>query len=152
MVMKDSLIVLSGGLDSTTMLYEYQYRIGMAVSFHYGSNHNDRELEFAKLHCDRLGIPHMIVRLPFIKQFFKSSLLEGADAIPEGNYDEQNMRSTVVPFRNGIMLAAFNKDARVYAKDWPTRVSNYHVTGDYAGMTGTGVYRHHFIPWQPLPL
>ena len=80
--MKDSLIVLSGGLDSTTMLYEYQYRIGMAVSFHYGSNHNDRELEFAKLHCERLGIPHMVVRLPFIKQFFKSSLLEGADAIP----------------------------------------------------------------------
>ena len=67
--MKDSLIVLSGGLDSTTMLYEYQYRIGMAVSFHYGSNHNDRELEFAKLHCERLGIPHMVVRLPFIKQF-----------------------------------------------------------------------------------
>ena len=103
--MKDSLIVLSGGLDSTTMLYEYQYRISMAVSFHYGSNHNDRELEFAKLHCERLGIPHMVVRLPFIKQFFKSSLLEGADAIPEGNYDDENMKSTVVPFRNGIMLS-----------------------------------------------
>ena len=103
--MKDTLIVLSGGLDSTTMLYEYQYRIGMAVSFHYGSNHNDRELEFAKLHCERLGIPHLVIRLPFIKQFFKSSLLEGADAIPEGNYDEENMKSTVVPFRNGIMLA-----------------------------------------------
>ena len=103
--MKDTLIVLSGGLDSTTMLYEYQYRIGMAVSFHYGSNHNDRELEFAKLHCERLGIPHLVIRLPFIKQFFKSSLLEGADAIPEGNYDEENMKSTVVPFRNGIMLS-----------------------------------------------
>ena len=103
--MKDSLIVLSGGLDSTTMLYEYQYRIGMALSFHYGSNHNDRELEFAKLHCERLGIPHMVIRLPFIKQFFKSSLLSGADAIPEGNYDEENMKSTVVPFRNGIMLS-----------------------------------------------
>ena len=103
--MKDSLIVLSGGLDSTTMLYEYQYRIGMAVSFHYGSNHNDRELDFAKLHCERLGIPHMVIRLPFIKQFFKSSLLAGADAIPEGNYDENNMKSTVVPFRNGIMLS-----------------------------------------------
>ena len=103
--MKDSLIVLSGGLDSTTMLYEYQYRIGMALSFHYGSNHNDRELEFAKLHCERLGIPHMVIRLPFIKQFFKSSLLEGADAIPEGNYDDENMKSTVVPFRNGIMLS-----------------------------------------------
>ena len=103
--MKDTLIVLSGGLDSTTMLYEYQYRIGMAISFHYGSNHNDRELEFAKLHCERLGIPHMVIRLPFIKQFFHSSLLEGADAIPEGNYDEENMKSTVVPFRNGIMLS-----------------------------------------------
>jgi 7-cyano-7-deazaguanine synthase len=103
--MKDSLIVLSGGLDSTTMLYEYQFRIGMALSFHYGSNHNDRELEFAKLHCKRLGIPHMVIRLPFIKQFFHSSLLSGADAIPEGNYDEENMKSTVVPFRNGIMLS-----------------------------------------------
>lgn len=103
--MKDSLIVLSGGLDSTTMLYEYQDRIAMAVSFHYGSNHNDRELAFAKLHCQRLDIPHMIIRLPFIKQFFHSSLLEGAEAIPEGNYDEQNMKSTVVPFRNGIMLS-----------------------------------------------
>lgn len=103
--MKDSLIVLSGGLDSTTMLYEYQYRIGMAVSFHYGSNHNNRELDFAKLHCERLGIPHLVIRLPFIKQFFRSSLLEGADAIPEGNYNDENMKSTVVPFRNGIMLS-----------------------------------------------
>jgi len=103
--MKDSLIVYSGGLDSTTLLYEYQDRIALAVSFHYGSNHNDREIHFAKLHCERLGIPHMVVRLPFIKDFFRSSLLEGADAIPEGNYDDDNMRSTVVPFRNGIMLS-----------------------------------------------
>ena len=103
--MKDSLIVLSGGLDSTTMLYEYAPRIGYALSFHYGSNHNDRELEFARLHCERLGIPHRIIHLPFIKELFHSSLLEGANAIPEGNYDEENMKSTVVPFRNGIMLA-----------------------------------------------
>lgn len=103
--MKDSLIVLSGGLDSTTMLYEYQDRIALAVSFHYGSNHNDKEIAFAQLHCKRLNIPHMTIRLPFIKEFFKSSLLEGADAIPEGNYDEENMKSTVVPFRNGIMLS-----------------------------------------------
>lgn len=87
------------------MLYEYSERIALAVTFHYGSNHNDRELVFAQLHCERLGIPHMVVRLPFIKQFFHSSLLEGADAIPEGNYDEENMKSTVVPFRNGIMLS-----------------------------------------------
>ena len=102
---KDAIIVLSGGLDSTTMLYEFRDRIALAVSFHYGSNHNDKELAFARLHCERLGIPHMIISLDFIGKYFHSSLLEGADAIPEGNYDDENMRSTVVPFRNGIMLA-----------------------------------------------
>lgn len=102
---KDTILVLSGGLDSTTMLYEYQERIALAVSFHYGSNHNDKELAFAKLHCERLGIPHLIIPLTFIKEHFQSSLLAGADAIPEGNYDEENMKSTVVPFRNGIMLS-----------------------------------------------
>lgn len=103
--MKDTLIVLSGGLDSTTMLYEYKEQIALAVSFHYGSNHNDRELGFARLHCERLGIKHLVIPLSFIKQYFHSSLLEGDAAVPEGNYDEQNMRSTVVPFRNGIMLS-----------------------------------------------
>ena len=103
--MKDCLIVYSGGMDSTTMLYDYSERIALAVSFNYGSNHNDKELAFAKLHCERLGIPHLIIPLAFIKEHFQSSLLSGAEAIPEGNYDEENMRSTVVPFRNGIMLA-----------------------------------------------
>ena len=103
--MQDSIIILSGGLDSTTMLYEYKDDIALALSFDYGSNHNARELAFARLHCERLGIPHIIIPLDFIHQYFRSSLLEGADAIPEGNYDDDNMRSTVVPFRNGIMLA-----------------------------------------------
>lgn len=103
--MPDSIIVLSGGLDSTTMLYEYRDRIALALCFDYGSNHNARELAFARLHCERLGIPHIIIPLDFIHQYFRSSLLEGADAIPEGNYNDDNMRSTVVPFRNGIMLA-----------------------------------------------
>lgn len=103
--MKDSIIVVSGGMDSITMLYEYKDRIAQAVSFHYGSNHNDKELAFAKMHCGRLGIPHLIIPLSFIGQYFESSLLQGADAIPEGNYDDENMKSTVVPFRNGIMLA-----------------------------------------------
>ena len=103
--MKDSIIILSGGLDSTTMLYEYKDGIALALSFDYGSNHNARELHFARLHCQRLGILHIIIPLDFIHQYFRSSLLEGADAIPEGNYDDDNMRSTVVPFRNGIMLA-----------------------------------------------
>ena len=103
--MKDSVIVVSGGMDSITMLHEFKDRIALGISFNYGSNHNAREIPFAELHCKRLGIPHITIDLGFMPQYFKSSLLEGADAIPEGNYDEDNMKSTVVPFRNGIMLS-----------------------------------------------
>lgn len=92
-------------MDSITMLYEYKERIALGISFDYGSNHNARELPFAAMHCERLGIKHIVINLGFMHQYFKSSLLEGAEAIPEGNYDEENMKSTVVPFRNGIMLS-----------------------------------------------
>lgn len=103
--MKDSIIVVSGGMDSITLLYDYKDRIALAVSFDYGSNHNAKELPLAEMHCKRLGIPHITIPLMLMKDYFKSSLLEGAEAIPEGNYDEENMKSTVVPFRNGIMLS-----------------------------------------------
>ena len=92
-------------MDSITMLYEYKERIALGISFDYGSNHNAREIPFAAMHCERLGIKHIVINLGFIHQYFKSSLLEGAEAIPEGNYDDENMKSTVVPFRNGIMLS-----------------------------------------------
>lgn len=103
--MKDSVIIISGGMDSTTLLYDMQERIALGLSFDYGSNHNEREIAFAKLHCERLGVRHIVIRLGFMHDYFKSSLLSGADAIPEGHYADDNMRSTVVPFRNGIMLA-----------------------------------------------
>lgn len=102
---KDCLIVLSGGVDSVTLLHEYKDRIALAVSFDYGSNHNAREIPFARRHCENLGIPHLCITLEFMQQFFRSSLLQGAEAIPEGYYTDDNMRSTVVPFRNGIMLS-----------------------------------------------
>lgn len=103
--MKDSVLIVSGGMDSITMLYEYSDRIAIGLSFDYGSNHNAREIPFARLHCERLGIRHVVIGLDFMHRYFKSSLLEGADAIPEGHYASDNMKSTVVPFRNGIMLA-----------------------------------------------
>ena len=102
---KDALIVVSGGMDSVTLLYDMKDSIAMGVSFDYGSNHNAREIPLAEMHCRRLGIPHVTINLGFMHQHFKSSLLEGADAIPEGHYADANMKSTVVPFRNGIMLA-----------------------------------------------
>lgn len=105
MTQKDSILVLSGGMDSTTMLYEFVPRIALAVTFNYGSNHNAREIECARYNCRKLGIELVEVDLPFVGRLFNSSLLSGAEAIPEGNYDDENMKSTVVPFRNGIMLA-----------------------------------------------
>ena len=101
-------------MDSTTMLYDYKDNIALAVSFHYGSNHNDKEIPFARYHCEKLGIKHITIPLAFMKQYFRSSLLEGSEAIPEGNYDEENMKSTVVPFRNGIMLAIVAGLAETY--------------------------------------
>jgi 7-cyano-7-deazaguanine synthase len=102
---RDSVIIYSGGLDSTTLLYEEQQRIALAVTFDYGSNHAAREIACARHHCSLLGIEHLVIELGFMGRYFASSLLSGADAIPSGNYDEENMKSTVVPFRNGIMLS-----------------------------------------------
>lgn len=103
--MKDSIIIVSGGLDSITLLYDKAETIALAISFDYGQNHSKKELPYAEYHCQKLGIPHITIPLTFMHQYFKSSLLEGAEAIPEGHYEEENMKSTVVPFRNGIMLA-----------------------------------------------
>ena len=103
---KDALIVLSGGMDSVTMLYEYSDSIDLAVTFNYGSNHNLREIECARYQCRKLGIELVEIDLSFIGQYFHSSLLSGADAVPVGEYDFDNMKSTVVSFRNGIMLSA----------------------------------------------
>ena len=103
--MKNSIIIVSGGMDSITLLYDKKDEIAMGISFNYGSNHNAKEIPFAKLHCERLGIKHITIDLDFMHQYFKSSLLEGAENIPEGHYASDNMKSTVVPFRNGIMLS-----------------------------------------------
>ena len=103
--MKDSVIIVSGGMDSITLLYDKKNEIALGISFNYGSNHNAKEIPFAEMHCRRLGIKHITINLDFMGQYFKSSLLEGGGAIPEGNYADENMKSTVVPFRNGIMLS-----------------------------------------------
>ena len=105
MTEKDSVIIYSGGLDSTTLLYEERERVALAVTFDYGSNHAAREIACARHHCALLGIEHLVIELGFMSRYFNSSLLSGADAIPDGSYADANMRSTVVPFRNGIMLS-----------------------------------------------
>lgn len=101
------VVLLSGGMDSVVALYHARlsHEIVAAISFNYGSKHNDREIPFAKWHSDHLGIPHLVVPLAFIGEQFESDLLKKGAEIPKGHYEEQTMKKTVVPFRNGIMLS-----------------------------------------------
>ena len=102
---KDAVIIISVGMDSCTMLYEFKDEIALAITFDYGSTQNGRERVCAVTHCQRLGIKHLIIPLEFMHRYFKSALLGSPEDIPDGNYNDENMKSTVVPFRNGIMLA-----------------------------------------------
>ncbi len=94
-------------MDSVVALYHaaQELEVVAAISFHYGSKHNDREIPFAKWHADFLGIRHVTVPLAFIGEQFESDLLTKGGEIPQGHYEEESMKKTVVPFRNGIMLA-----------------------------------------------
>ena len=102
------IVLCSGGMDSVTALHwaSHVHDVVGAVSFDYGSKHNSRELPFAAEHASALGVPHTIIPLGFIGTYFASSLLKDAPPVPEGPNEDQTMRQTVVPFRNGIMLAA----------------------------------------------
>ena len=103
----DAVLILSGGMDSAVLL-AHELSRGTAVaalSFDYGSKHNARELPMAREMCARLGVQHRVVALPFINELFDSSLLQSGSDVPDGAYDASSMKSTVVPFRNGILMA-----------------------------------------------
>jgi 7-cyano-7-deazaguanine synthase len=108
MEIKQKVVVLaSGGMDSVTALYDAaeKYQVIAGASFDYGAKHNPREIPFAAYHCLQLQVQHIVISLDFINQLFKSDLLKSGGAIPEGHYEELSMKQTVVPFRNGIMMA-----------------------------------------------
>lgn len=102
------VVLCSGGMDSVTALHwaRAHHVVTAALSFDYGAKHNHRELPLAAEHARELGVPHRVIPLDFIGQLFASDLLRSGGEIPEGHYADDNMRRTVVPFRNGIMLAA----------------------------------------------
>ncbi len=101
------VVLVSGGMDSVAALHAAArgHEVVAGLSFDYGSKHNARELPFAARHCARLGVPHEVVGLDVMDRLFKSDLLRSGGEIPEGHYEADNMRRTVVPFRNGILLA-----------------------------------------------
>ncbi len=97
------LLIYSGGMDSTVLLHRESPAIQMALSFNYGSQHNNREIGYAMLNCHDLGIEHISIDIQHIGNLLSSNLLRGE--IPEGHYEDESMKKTVVPFRNGIMLS-----------------------------------------------
>lgn len=103
--MKDMILSLSGGLDSSSLLFEYKDDIIMAVSFTYGSNHNKMENAAAKLVAEKAGVPWHLVDLTNAFKGIKSGLLSGADAIPDAEYSPESIAQSVVSFRNGIFLS-----------------------------------------------
>lgn len=105
--MIESVIVYSGGMDSTVLLAQAAAsgRRAAAISFDYGSKHNARELAAAGEICRLYKVEHRVVELPFINELFDSTLLKSGGEVPDGMYDEPSMKVTVVPFRNGILLA-----------------------------------------------
>ena len=100
-------VLLSGGMDSVTLLHEAarRHELVACLTFDYGSKHNACEIPFARLHAARLGVPHHVVALDFMDRLFASDLLRSGGRIPDGHYAEDTMKRTVVPFRNGILLA-----------------------------------------------
>lgn len=109
-----TLISLSGGLDSAVLLAEIcrssreeQVRENIAVSFNYGSTHNKYELAAAEKLCEHYMIEHMVYNVEDLFKPLKSALLDGNTAnIPEGHYEEESMRQTVVPGRNMVFISA----------------------------------------------
>lgn len=101
-----AVVILSGGMDSTTLLYDvisqgYQVEV---LSFNYGQRHK-KELEFAKKTCEKLGVNQKIVDITAINDLVQGSALTSDIAVPEGHYAQENMKLTVVPNRNMIMLS-----------------------------------------------
>ena len=109
--MKNKIVILSGGMDSVTLLYKIVKEYGneniIALTFDYGSKHNCREIPMAEENCKLLKVRHKILDLKSIFSNFNSALLNHKDSedIPQGDYEEDNMKKTVVPFRNGILLS-----------------------------------------------
>ena len=101
------VVLCSGGMDSVTALHwaRAHHTVAAALSFDYGAKHNARELPCAADQCRSLRIPNRVVPLTFLAEAFKSDLLRTGGKIPDGHYEEQTMKKTVVPFRNGVFLS-----------------------------------------------
>lgn len=101
-----TIVICSGGLDSVTLAHKIaaEHILSGVLSFDYGQRHK-KELGFAKLCAERLGVPHNVIDLTDAGRNLTGSALTDDYAVPDGHYTEESMKITVVPNRNAIMLA-----------------------------------------------
>jgi len=165
--MKKKIVIFSGGMDSTTVLYHcvdsFRAKNVLAITFNYGSKHNEQEINKSILTCAKLGVEQRIFNLKDIFSNFNSALLKGGEDIPKGHYADDNMKKTVVPFRNGVLLAiavAFAEaengnevfygahlgDHDIYPdcrKDFVSAMNNAAMFGTYNNVQITAPYKDH---------
>ncbi|MEM7207877.1 MAG: 7-cyano-7-deazaguanine synthase QueC [Pseudomonadota bacterium] len=100
-----TLVVCSGGLDSVTLAYKMarETDLNVLVSFDYGQRHTV-ELDYAARCASALRVPHEIIDIRHVGQRLSGSALTDDVDVPDGHYEEESMRVTVVPNRNAIML------------------------------------------------
>ena len=108
---KHVVVSLSGGMDSSTLLLNCltNYTSVTALSFDYGQKHSV-ELERAQSLVDYLNangheVTYKVIKLDGLVDLLNSALVQGGDDVPEGHYEEDNMKATVVPNRNKIFAS-----------------------------------------------
>ena len=102
-----TVLIYSGGIDSTVLLYDllnsgYDVK---ALSVNYGQRHG-KELDCAKSLCKQLNVEHHVADLTALNPLLSgSSLTSPYVQVPEGHYEDESMKATVVPNRNMILLS-----------------------------------------------
>jgi len=155
---KQAVLSLSGGMDSSTLLLHLLakgYEV-TALSFDYGQKHS-LELEKAKqlveylngcsqkTKQDRFGtitvvkenfplVTHQVIKIDGITELLNSALVKGGEEVPEGHYEEENMKDTVVPNRNKIFSSIIQAVALSIAtkKDTKCQIAMGIHAGDHA--------------------
>jgi len=102
---RKAVVIFSGGLDSTTLLFWVQRAgfLAFPITFLYGQKHK-KEVECARRICDKLGLTHEVVDLTVLQKLLKSALTSQEQDIPEGRYTKERQQQTMVPMRNAIFI------------------------------------------------
>ena len=104
---KKVVVIYSGGMDSYTVLHKaiQQGLTPYALTFDYGQRHI-KEIDVARSVCQELGVEHKVIDISAINQLIGgSSLTDSSIDVALGHYQEESMKSTVVPNRNMILLS-----------------------------------------------